>query len=413
MKTESHKKSSIHPQIHPIMKNTSLLLSFAFVASYGFAQTKEIHFEKTTFAEIKAKAKKENKLIFIDAYTSWCGPCKWMAKEVFTNDTVADYFNSKFVNAKFDMEKGEGVEMAKTYSVQCYPNLLFIDGDGKLVHRGAGGQPAQSFIKLAEEAFNPEKRYSKYTEQYASKKSDPAFLLDYMAIMDRSCMPADDVLKDYFSTQKEEALTNRTNWGAIRDYANDPKSREFSYLLKNIDTYKKLYTEDSVESKVNQVLMQGGYRAFYKKGATEKDYTDYIEELKKFNYAGTEEITFFLGLAYNEMVQDWAKYSKLAASQGDKFLKEPNEINNIAWALYEHSDDKEALSKADKWMQKAIVELPEWHLYDTHAAVLYKLQKKSEAKAAAKKAIEIAEKNGTPKEDYDGTIELLKKIEKL
>lgn len=395
------------------MKNTSFLLSLAFVASYGYAQTNEIHFEKTSFADIKAKAKKENKLIFMDAYTSWCGPCKWMAKEVFTNDTVADYFNAKFVNAKFDMEKGEGVEIAKLYSVQCYPNLLFIDGDGKLVHRAGGGREAKDFIKLAEEASNPEKRYSKFTDQYASKKSEPAFLLEYMAIMDRSCMPTDEVLKDYFSTQKDEALSTRVNWTAIRDFSNDPKSREFAYLLKNIETFKKLYTADSVESKVNQVLMQGGYRAFYKKDATEKDYTAYIEDLKKLNYSGTDEVAFFLGLAYNERIGDWVKYSKLASDQGDKFLKEPNEINNIAWALYEHSDDKGALLKAEQWMQKAIKELPEWHLYDTQAAVLYKLQKKAEAKAAAKKAIEIAEKDGASKEEYEGTRELLKKIEKL
>lgn len=60
------------------MKTKMLLLGALIVSSSGFAQTKEIHFEKSSFADIKAKAKKENKLIFIDAYTSWCGPCKWM-----------------------------------------------------------------------------------------------------------------------------------------------------------------------------------------------------------------------------------------------------------------------------------------------------------------------------------------------
>ena len=395
------------------MKRTSLLLSALFAASCSFAQTKEIHFEKSTFAEIKAKAKKENKLIFIDAYTSWCGPCKWMAKNVFTNDTVADYFNAKFVNAKIDMEKGEGPEIAKLYSVQCYPNLLFIDGDGKLVHRGAGGLEAQDFIALAENAFKPEKRYSKYTEQYASKKSDPAFLLEYMDIMSHSCMSADEVLKDYFGTQKDDALTDRANWEAIRDYSNDPKSREFSYLLKNIDAYKKLYTADSVDSKVKQVLINGGYRAFYTKDATEKDYTSYIESLKSLDYSGTEEVIFTLGLAYSQKNGDWAKYSKLVAEQGDKYIKDPQEANNISWNLYEHSDDKSALLKAEGWMRKAVEQVPDWYLWDTYAAVLYKLNKKADAKAAGQKAIEIAKKDGVAEDEYKGTVELLEKIEKL
>ena len=153
------------------MKTKILVLSLMFAVSFGFAQTKKMHFETTTFAEIKAKAKKENKLIFIDAYTSWCGPCKWMAANVFTNDTVADYFNAKFINAKFDMEIGEGVDIAKLYEVQCYPNLLFIDGDGKLIHRGAGGLNVKKFTQLAEDTFNPEKRFSKYKSRRSGKSA--------------------------------------------------------------------------------------------------------------------------------------------------------------------------------------------------------------------------------------------------
>src|SRR3989304_4987727 len=83
---------------------------------YAFSQTQEsekgIHFEQATFSEILAKAKKENKMVMVDAYTTWCGPCKWMAKNIFPNDTVADFYNKHFINAKFDMEKGEGKILA-------------------------------------------------------------------------------------------------------------------------------------------------------------------------------------------------------------------------------------------------------------------------------------------------------------
>src|ERR1035437_6827779 len=87
----------------------------------GYAQEeKGIHFESGTLTQLLIKAKKEHKLVFIDGYTTWCGPCKRMAKNIFPNDTVALFYNSHFICAEFDMEKGEGIELAKKYEVKCY-----------------------------------------------------------------------------------------------------------------------------------------------------------------------------------------------------------------------------------------------------------------------------------------------------
>src|SRR5205085_10762014 len=73
-----------------------------------------------TFNEALAKAKEQNKLLFIDCFTTWCGPCKLMDAHVFTNDSVFNYFNSKFVCYRSDMEKGEGIDIAKRYSIKNY-----------------------------------------------------------------------------------------------------------------------------------------------------------------------------------------------------------------------------------------------------------------------------------------------------
>ena len=85
--------------------------------------------------EALAAQQEEPKKIMIDVYTTWCGPCKWMAKNTFTDKAVGEYFNANFVNAKFDMEKGEGPELAQLYQVRAYPTLLFISAAGELVHR--------------------------------------------------------------------------------------------------------------------------------------------------------------------------------------------------------------------------------------------------------------------------------------
>jgi addiction module RelE/StbE family toxin len=118
-----------------ILISAFLCLSFSFV--FG-----QIAFENNhTLDMLKAKAKKEKKLIFIDAYTTWCGPCKWISANIFTDKDVATFYNKNFINAKFDMEdQGEGTKIGSLYKVMCYPNLLFIDADGKLVHRTSGAE---------------------------------------------------------------------------------------------------------------------------------------------------------------------------------------------------------------------------------------------------------------------------------
>src|SRR5690349_11740714 len=104
---------------------------FAFVTytllliSNGYAQGIEFVHDKT-FQEILDIAKKENKLVFMDAYTSWCGPCKRMAANVFPDPEAGAFFNSNFINVKIDMEKGEGPGISGKYGVRAYPTLFWI-----------------------------------------------------------------------------------------------------------------------------------------------------------------------------------------------------------------------------------------------------------------------------------------------
>jgi thiol:disulfide interchange protein len=106
-----------------------------------------IQFKSISFADALKQAQKEKKIIFIDAYASWCGPCKLMAKNTFTDAKVGEFFNSRFVNLKIDMEKdADGPEIMKKYKVSAYPTFLFIDGNGKLVHSLMGYQNASQFL---------------------------------------------------------------------------------------------------------------------------------------------------------------------------------------------------------------------------------------------------------------------------
>lgn len=108
---------------------------------------KGIEFDHSPFAELQKKAQAEGKLIFIDCYTSWCGPCKMLAKNVFPRKDVGDYFNSHFINTKIDMEKGEGVDLAKKYEIKAFPTLLLVDAEGKVVSRQVGALSAEKLLE--------------------------------------------------------------------------------------------------------------------------------------------------------------------------------------------------------------------------------------------------------------------------
>jgi thiol:disulfide interchange protein len=114
---------------------------------------KGINFFQGTWNEALAAAKKEKKLIFVDAYAVWCGPCKYMSNNVFPDAAVGEYFNKYFISYKFDMEKGEGPEFSDKYKVTAYPTLLFINATGEVVYREMGARDANGFIKLGESAL--------------------------------------------------------------------------------------------------------------------------------------------------------------------------------------------------------------------------------------------------------------------
>ena len=127
------------------MKKTILFVSLILGLSTLTAFSQGIKFEENhdlNAALVKAKA--ENKLVFIDAYAVWCGPCKVMARDIFPLKEVGDFFNAHFVNLKLDMEANGNLEIAKKYEVKAYPTYLFLNAEGELVHQGLGSMPAEN-----------------------------------------------------------------------------------------------------------------------------------------------------------------------------------------------------------------------------------------------------------------------------
>lgn len=107
-----------------------------------------IQFTEASWKDILKKAKAEKKVIFLDAYASWCQPCKLLQKHVFTKRAVGDLYNTKFINVKMDMEKGEGPALSQVYPLEAYPTLLFIDGNGRVLRKVVGLQTPENMIAI-------------------------------------------------------------------------------------------------------------------------------------------------------------------------------------------------------------------------------------------------------------------------
>ncbi len=168
----------------------------------------------TPWQDILKLAREEKKLVFVDVYTEWCGPCKVMDREVFVVPAVGTLYNANFINVKIDAEKGEGVSIAKKYSVGSYPDYLFVNADGVLVGRHGGSMPAERFIELGNQILSD----TSFTEtidimdqRYPALKNDKDFMYRYLKLRTRLKLPVSTLLNDYFNmltTAERSELNN-------------------------------------------------------------------------------------------------------------------------------------------------------------------------------------------------------------
>ena len=134
------------------MKSSTLilfLLTFISATSFTTKIDGGISFETGRYTQARKIARETNKTIFIDSYTQWCGPCKKMASQVFTDPEVGSYFNKNFINVKMDMEQSEGILIGRRYSVNFYPTLLFVKPSGELIRKEVGYQTKAQLMQLA------------------------------------------------------------------------------------------------------------------------------------------------------------------------------------------------------------------------------------------------------------------------
>lgn len=401
------------------MKKNLLVAFVAMFVFTHFAQAQGIAFESDTlkWEKILAKAKAENKIVFVDAYTTWCGPCKSMAKNIFPQKSVGDVFNSRYVNVKIDMEKGEGISIQKKYNVRVYPTYLFVNGDGELVHRSLGSMAAEKFVEVGMAASDPDRQYLSLKKRYDGGEKSLAFL-EKMAKAAGDAQDGDMIVKTLksviaASNNEASAKTIKLISESLENAPlNDVDKDLFGFILKNKAAFTKELGASAVEYLVEETAYNVATRKFISRQTRTLDEaaaaTYLNEQLPKEN---AERVVGRLGIVKGMLAKDDAATSKAIVTYMDKYGTDRVELlNQWAWNFYETVDDKADLEKALSWSLKAIKLEEDYAFYDTAAALYFKLGKKNEAATMAKKAIAMAKENN---QDAQETEELLKKIEAM
>ncbi len=191
-------------------------------------------------AEALAKAKTEGKMVFVDCYTQWCGPCKLMAKEVFPRKDVGEYMNPRFVFQKMDMEAGEGPGLGKKFGIKAYPTYIIFDGDGKELYRFEGYMAAEQFIARISGAVDKGMSLTELQARYDAGERDKAFMRSYIAMLsaDRKREQASVAVNELMASLTPEERLKAEYWPYWTQYDYAPiGSENFDYLVKNYERF--------------------------------------------------------------------------------------------------------------------------------------------------------------------------------
>ena len=159
------------------MRTTLLTLALVMAGGLAWGQAASINW--MSLEEAVAAQQKEPRKIMMDVYTKWCGPCKMMMANTFTNANVIEYINANYYAVKFDAESPDPVtfqgneftnptydpnrrgrngvhELSRALKVNAYPTLVYFDEEANVIAPISGyKQPSQMelYLKFFNEAW--------------------------------------------------------------------------------------------------------------------------------------------------------------------------------------------------------------------------------------------------------------------
>ncbi|HAS41249.1 MAG TPA: hypothetical protein DCS93_12260 [Microscillaceae bacterium] len=350
--------------------NNKLLSALVLLLATSFAVAQGIQFENDTWAKVKAKAKAENKHIFVDIYTTWCRPCVWQSKKIFPQKKVGDFFNQHFVSFKLDGEKEEGINLVKKYRVAGYPTLLYFNPNGELVHKTTNASSAKVLLSDAKRALNPKSQIYALQDRFEKGERGEVFLKQYLEDLYNAYEDTSEPADAYLALLGKEKWTTAKGWAIIRKYVRTSSSPAFKYLLANKAKFDKVTKRKKAVTK-------------YIKRVFTWDMQEAIQAKDKQQLASFRK-----------------EFKQALSKEADKHIaRVANKRNSFAWKYYKKYDDAKSLKRALVWAEESVDFLRASFNTNTQAHLLFKLKHYQEAKQVAEASIELAKKaKQNPKE---------------
>jgi len=297
------------------MRKNLMLFAILFVStivSYG-----QIRFADD-YEEALASAKKYKKKIFIDIYTQWCGPCKEMAKNTFTQEKVGRFFNQNYISLKIDAEAGKGPDIAKKYGVNSYPTLVFLDSNGEFVHKISGALKADRLIAEAKKSMSPKDRELRaLSDSYVAGNMKSEEIPNYLELLKEVKLPCNDVLDNYIVSLKEKDLISHNTYVFIRKYASGVDAKAFKVLVENHKKYAKVV--ESPDKFYSYLYGRYVFETYQNKRASKSN-------APMYEFLTNSDIDFVPALKENytlvvRLLKDKSKHSEVV-TRAKKLLKE-------------------------------------------------------------------------------------------
>jgi thiol-disulfide isomerase/thioredoxin len=400
--------------------------------------------EGLTWEQVKAKAKKENKYIFVDCYATWCGPCKVMDKYVYPLNMVGDEMNEQFISIRVQMDSTKNDpgsvktfyplarKLEKEYNIMGLPCYLFFSPEGKVAHKGMGKLDAKDFIKLLAKAKDPQQQlytlFEKAKQQRLPWNEYPVLAKRLKEEFGEKALAKEVAAiynSQYLNKLREKELLTKSNLDFIGEYVSIVNSTDqiFQWCFKQpdlVDTIKEYHGGGWADYIVNRTINREEIDPILndaEKSSKEPNWIK-LEKLLSKRYNRDLAKTYTLDARVNWYIKrkNWTAYIKFIRQQLDRHdLKKMNQdiLHWNAWYVFLHSVDPMLMKEALGWMDIILNNEPGSMfamMLDTKACLLYKMGRKYEAIDILKKVQQLDPPNSKM---YQSRIDSMNKGEAL
>lgn len=376
------------------------------------AYTQEISYDKIDFLDnpewnkVLRQAENTGKIIFLDGYTSWCAPCKKMEKEVFTRAKVANYFNQKFINVKYDMEAGEGIRLKNLYGINVFPTYLFINEKGEVIHKIVGAYlEKDDFLNYSILAVTPGESYAELQKRYKNGERNSALMFNYLRVL-KLAGDQDkegDIAKGYMTLMGKDHFMDHAYWEIIKHFLYDPLSRPFKILLENREEIAAVNGEKEVNDLIYKILNDQVAKnaAGYTKDGINFDRNaenDFIALMKAYDFPHQRELLARSMAAQFHRKGAWLDFAFFMDAIIDFRLLDEHEspLQEIDYFTTTFTNvvlDKTLLERALRWSEyvcnKETQPAEKAKYLKTKAVILERLGRKNDAEAAKAEAARL------------------------